>query len=229
MKKKVIFISAIDTGIGKTITTGLLAKALLNKGKKVITQKLVQTGSAFPAEDILKHRQLMQIPLLPEDSEGITCPYVFQYPASPHLAAALENTSVELEKINQCTTQLLTKYDIVLLEGAGGLMVPITDEFLIINYINKYQLPLILVTTPKLGSINHTLLNINICKLFNINLIAIIYNTHNCEDNLIKNNTEEIIKFYLKKNFLQAFFLEISFNSLENQDNWENFLFFLET
>lgn len=229
MKNKVIFVSAIDTGIGKTFATGLLAKALLNKGKKIITQKMVQTGSAKPAEDIVMHRKLMQLPILPEDTNELTCLYVFKYPASPHLAAALDKQTIAPEKINQCTAQLLRNYEMVLLEGAGGLMVPITKDFLIINYIQQYKLPLILVTSPNLGSINHTLLNLQICRQQQINLLAIVYNMHGYSDKLIKNNTEEIIKYHLNKLYPDAFFLALTSQALENEENWENFMIFLET
>lgn len=229
MKNQVIFISGIDTGIGKTYLTGLLAKALHDKGKKIITQKLVQTGSKSPAEDILIHRKLMNYPLLNEDKQGITCPYIFKYPASPHLSAALENQSIEPEKINQCTTQLLANYEMVLLEGAGGLMVPLTEDYLTINYIKKFDIPLILVTTPKLGSINQTLLNLHICKQYHLRMLAIVYNSYHCDDLMIKINTKKILEHHLEKIFPSAFFLEMTSEALENQALWKNFINYLLT
>ncbi|MCK5071639.1 MAG: dethiobiotin synthase, partial [Desulfocapsa sp.] len=91
----VICISGIDTDIGKTIATGLLAKALLSQGYSVITQKVAQTGCTGISEDILKHRELMDTGLYPEDTNGLTCPYVFSKPCSPHLAAELSQTQID--------------------------------------------------------------------------------------------------------------------------------------
>ncbi len=97
MKK--IFITGIDTDVGKTIVTGLLAAYLNQKGIYTITQKIVQTGCTEFSEDIRVHRQLMKLNLCNEDRSGLTCPYVFKYPASPNLAAKLENTKIEVQKI----------------------------------------------------------------------------------------------------------------------------------
>lgn len=91
-------VSGIDTDIGKSVATGLMARSLSLLGYSVITQKLVQTGCRGVAEDILRHRQLMGVDLLPEDQSGLTCPYVFSKPCSPHLAAELEGTVIDPEK-----------------------------------------------------------------------------------------------------------------------------------
>ncbi len=96
----VLFISGIDTDIGKTYATGMLAKALMQQGVNVITQKLVQTGVAINpdtgtmgiADDIMTHRKLMEIPLQPCDVDFTTCPYRYEKPASPHLSADLPTT-----------------------------------------------------------------------------------------------------------------------------------------
>src|SRR5512145_376543 len=92
----VLFVTGIDTGIGKSVATGLMARWLAQRGRTVITQKLVQTGCREPvAGDIAAHRRLMGTGLLDVDLDGTTCPCVFGYPASPHLAARLENRTVD--------------------------------------------------------------------------------------------------------------------------------------
>jgi dethiobiotin synthetase len=87
-KENVLFISGIDTNVGKTVATGMIAKALAKAGKKVITQKMIQTGCEHVSEDIEAHRQIQGIPFTDEDTRGLTCPYIFTYPCSPHMAAA---------------------------------------------------------------------------------------------------------------------------------------------
>lgn len=207
--KNIIFISGIDTDSGKTIVTGLIAKYFLSKGKTVITQKLVQTGCAEFADDILTHRKIMGIDLLPEDTNHITCPFIFKHPSSPELSASLENKIIDIEKINENTRLLSGKYDVVLLEGAGGLMVPITDDKMIIDIIKDNQYPLILVSCPKLGSINHTLLSLELCLKRGIHVSGVVYNNFPVVDVHILNNTRIVIKKYLTDKIPEVFFAEI--------------------
>ena len=195
------FITGIDTDIGKTLATGLAARYLHRQGKKVITQKLVQTGqTGSVSEDILEHRRLMGIEPLPEDlpqspanetppSGALTCPYIFTYPSSPHLAAALEKRSVDPAMITRATETLQKKFDILLLEGAGGFLVPLTPQLLLADYIERQQYPVILVTSGRLGSINHTLLTVEAIRRRNLSLACIIFNQYPLQDETISNNS----------------------------------------
>ena len=155
--KRAYFVTGIDTDAGKSIVTGVLARALSARGERVITQKFIQTGCDGLSEDIETHRRIMGIGLLPEDEDGTTCPIVFTYPASPHLAAAIDGRDIDLTLIGRSTEKLLQKYDTVLIEGAGGLYVPLSEAYRTIDYVAEHGLPVVLVTSPRLGSINHTL------------------------------------------------------------------------
>ncbi|MHB9139138.1 MAG: dethiobiotin synthase, partial [Victivallaceae bacterium] len=188
----VYFISGIDTAAGKSVATGMLAKYLISTGRKVITQKPVQTGCSGIAEDIQTHRMLMGRPLLPEDISGRTCSYTFNFPASPHLAAALENRTIDLEIITADTARLTEKYDDVLIEGAGGLSVPLTPEILTVDYIQERQYPLILVCSGKLGSINHALLSMEVAQHRNIRIAGIVYNLFPAADPVITADTRQV-------------------------------------
>ena len=148
----------------------------------------------------------MGIPFTPEDKERITFPIVYSYPASPHLAAEIDDCIIPIEKITESTRILQSKYDVVLLEGAGGLMVPITRRYLTVDYIADQQLPVILVTSGRLGSINHTLLSIEALVNRNIPLYGIVYNTFPKTDERIDKDTEEYLKTYLNEHFPQAHF-----------------------
>ncbi len=199
MSGTVLAVAGIDTGIGKTYTTGLLAKALLQQGKKVITQKIVQTGCEGIAEDILEHRRLMGIGVQEVDREGLTGPSVFRYPASPHLSARLEGSGVDLHRISHATLALQQRYDLVLLEGVGGLLVPLTADLLFADYIRDAGYSLLLVTSPRLGSINHTLLSIEACRHRGIAIRGVVYNCFQHIDKLIADDTREVILHYLAR------------------------------
>lgn len=201
MKGTVLFISGIDTNIGKTFATGVIARALAESGKKVITQKMIQTGCKDTSEDIEMHRQLQGIPFTEEDKDGLTCPYIFSYPCSPHMAAARDGRKIDLAVVTEATRKLQNTYEYVLLEGAGGLMVPIDLESLTIDYIRDLDYPVILVTSGKLGSINHTLLSLYSCKQYGLKVKAIVYNLSPKTDALIEANTLGYLRQYLKKEF----------------------------
>ena len=193
-KGKVLFISGIDTSVGKTAATGAIAKALAEAGKKVITQKMIQTGCEQVSEDIEEHRRIMGIPFTEEDREGLTCPYVFTYPCSPHMAAAKDGRTIDLRVVTEATEQLCERYEYVLLEGAGGLMVPNDFESLTIDYIRDQGYPLVLVTSGKLGSINHTLLSLYAAQQMGILVKAIVYNQYPSIDPLIEANSLEYLR-----------------------------------
>ena len=117
---KVLFVSGIDTDIGKSIATGYYAKYLMQQGYSVITQKMVQTGCQDISTDIIVHRKIQGIVLTEEDRRGVTCPYLFDYPCSPHMAARLQQTCIDEKTIEKSTALLAQNYDYVLLEGAGA-------------------------------------------------------------------------------------------------------------
>jgi dethiobiotin synthetase len=172
----IYFISGIDTDAGKTVAVGLMARYLMKQGVRVITAKLVQTGNDGFSEDLLKHRAMMGIEAFEEDKEGLTAPQIFKFPSSPHLAAKLENCLVDVDKIRSSMRLLATRYDVVLVEGAGGVAVPLTEELLTIDFVAQEKWPMILVTSGKLGSLNHTFLSLEAASNRQVPLAGIVYN-----------------------------------------------------
>lgn len=209
--KGVYFISGIDTDIGKTVATGFLAQQLLVEKKSVITQKLVQTGCDKIASDIIQHRKMMQYPPDHQELAKLTSPFIFKYPASPHLAAVLENKTLDFNVIQQATQQLAQQYDIVLLEGAGGLMVPLTQHILTIDYIQQQNYPVILVTSGRLGSINHTLLSLMALKQYQLSLYALVYNhIHDHQDPIISQDTQQYLQQKIKQDYPEAKWIDLA-------------------
>ncbi|MCI9171827.1 dethiobiotin synthase [uncultured Duncaniella sp.] len=206
---KAYFISGIDTDAGKTYVTGHIARHLMKEGKRVITQKFIQTGNAGMSEDIEVHRRIMGTGMLPEDLDHTTAPVIFSYPASAQLAARIDGREIDLGVIDRATERLLSLYDVVLVEGAGGLAVPITDTFMAIDYVESRRLPLILVTNGVLGSINHTVLSLEAVRARGIELAAVIYNEHFDTDAVIAADTRGFIERYVKRNFPDALFATV--------------------
>lgn len=211
MSGQIYFVSGIDTEIGKTYATGFLAKLWTEQGKKVITQKLIQTGNADISEDIEKHREIMGQGWFQEDHEKLTMPEIFSYPASPHLATRLDNREIDFQKIENATQTLAERFEIVLLEGAGGLMVPLTASLLTIDYVAQHHFPVILVTSGRLGSINHTLLSLEALKSRGLKLKALVYNLKDeSKDPLVSKDTSNYLKDYLTVHFPEAEWIELA-------------------
>jgi len=221
MHKKNIFISAIDTNTGKTIVTGLLARYFKKQGLKVITQKMVQTGGKGISDDIRMHREIMKESLNHFDVAGITCPYVFEYPASPHLSAGMEGKTIHTEEIYKSTRELEKNYDVVLIEGVGGLYVPLNKQQYVIDYVEEKKYPVILVTNSKLGSINHTFLSLEALKNRHIELSGLVYNQFPADSEIILKNTSDLFRDFLTQNNPDSWFVEIPF-----MKHWTDIEFF---
>ncbi len=205
MSGEVIFVSGIDTEIGKTVVTGWLARQWAEQGAAVITQKLVQTGCVGASDDILLHRRIMGCGLFEEDRDGTTMPALFAYPASPHLSARLEQRTLDLDAIARANARLCARYDTVLVEGAGGLMVPLTEQLLTIDYVAERGWPVLLVTSGRLGSINHTLLSLEALVARGIPLHGVAWNSRDdSSDEVIAADSRNFIRTHVCTHFPDA-------------------------
>lgn len=203
------FITGIGTDVGKSWATGWLANNFIKEGKSVITQKFIQTGNEGRSEDIEVHRKIMGIPMTDDDREMLTAPEIFSYPCSPDLASKIDNREIDFKRIEEASDELERRYDIVLIEGAGGIMVPLKDDYLTIDYIDAHRIPTVVVTNGQLGSINHTLLTLEAIRQRGIRLSEVIYNHHFDKDKTICDDTIKYLKKYLAKNFPGALFSEM--------------------
>ena len=197
--KPVYFISGIDTGIGKSVVTGLMARSLGARGVDVITVKLVQTGNDGFSEDIDQHRAICGGRRFPEDDAGLTAPQIFRFPSSPLLAASLERRTVDLAAVADAVNACAARHAVVLVESAGGLHVPLTEETLTVDFAASRNWPLILVTSGRLGSINHTLLSLEAAKTRGMAVAGVVYNGYPPADPLIDADTPATIRRYLAK------------------------------
>lgn len=219
MKGEVVVIAGIDTGIGKTVATGLLARRFVEEGVQVITQKIVQTGCEGISDDIVTHRELMGTGLLDVDRDGTTCPYVFRFPASPHLAAAVEGRVIDIMTIRRSTFMLRRNRDMVLLEGVGGLLVPLNSELLFADYVRDAGYGVVLVSAPRLGSINHTLLSLEACVMRGIDVRAVIFNRFFGAAEAICEDTRKVIAIALKRHGYEAAIIDLDDRGLHAESS----------
>ena len=182
---------------------------MMDRGLSVITQKFIQTGNVGRSEDIELHRRLTGTGPLPEDADLTTSPVIFSYPASAQLAARIDGRPIDLSAIDRSRELLASRYDVLLIEGAGGLMVPVTDDFLTIDYITSRRLPLALVTNGVLGSINHTILSLEAVAARGIDLKYVLYNTYFDRDQVIADDTRGFIARYIARHFPATQILDV--------------------
>lgn len=198
MTGKGFFIAGTDTGIGKTIVTGLLAEYFIDRSFSVITQKWVQTGSSEGNSDVHSHVSVMGgRGTYPEKYASLTGPYSFSFPASPHLAASMENTEISSERIKNCFFSLSKDFDIIVVEGTGGILVPLNDKELFADIIKSLDLDVILVVGNKLGAINHALLSVEALRSRDIRVTGLIFNrfSPDGDERILRNNRSTVAKF----------------------------------
>ena len=175
MMVKGIFITGTDTDVGKTVITACVTTALMRKGKKVAVYKPVQCGNLLKEKikspDLALVRSLSGIP-----ENCLFNDYSFKFASSPHLAAELENRKVNAKIIKNHFKELSKRFDYILAEGAGGLMVPLTRSYMVLDLISDLSVPALVVSRAGLGTINHTTLTINALKSKKIKIIGVVMN-----------------------------------------------------
>ncbi|HSC34483.1 MAG TPA: dethiobiotin synthase [Thermodesulfobacteriota bacterium] len=170
---KGIFITGTDTGVGKTVITAALAWALIQAGKRVAVMKPVETGTGLPG---LTDIEYVETVLGTKFEPGDVCIYRFRDPLSPLAASTLTGIKIDTAKIEKAFRRLSTAHDTVIVEGAGGLLVPIREGYLMADLASDLGLPLLVVTLPGLGTLNHTALTIESARMRGIEVIGVVIN-----------------------------------------------------
>jgi dethiobiotin synthetase len=169
-----LFITGTDTGVGKTIITGGLAAYLRSRGMDTGVMKPLESGclSGAPSSDSVYLKKISQSP----DDLDLINTYAFEKPLAPGVAAQLQGEEISFDRIAESYRRLELMHPFVLVEGAGGLMVPIGRQKNTIDLIEFLELPVLLVARMGLGTINHTLLSLEYLKARNIVVAAVVLN-----------------------------------------------------
>ena len=173
---KPLFVTATDTDIGKTCVCAGLAYALKKLDIDVGIMKPFACGVkqkiGFSSNDLT----ILTNAAMVDDAEDIINPFFFPLPASPYTAAKNLGVKINVEHVMECFRKLDEIHDIMLVEGIGGIMTPILKDYAIIDLIKDLMANTIIVTSSKIGTVNHTVLTCNMCKNMNIPIKGLIIN-----------------------------------------------------
>lgn len=175
---RAIFVTGTDTGVGKTIVTATLALLLRERGLNVgvmkpVTSGCVERGGILVSEDAELLSWAARTPL-----DNDCAPYCLKTPIAPSVAAARENVRIDFSRIGEAFERLKARHDFVLVEGAGGLMVPLSGGLMVADLALSLKLPLLVVARPNLGTINHTVLTCFAAKQLGIDVRGTIVNSY---------------------------------------------------
>lgn len=187
------FITGTDTGVGKTVVTALLACTLLRQGLRVGVMKPVETGCPHVGDDLAPQDSLFLRQISGCTApQALVTPYTFSESLAPAIAAEHAGVSIDIQHIQQCYVQLMATHDIVLVEGAGGLLVPLTTQLTMQDIAIELDLPILIVSCNKLGTINHTALSVTIARQFSQVLGIILNHIHPIGDLATQTNADAL-------------------------------------
>ncbi len=171
-----IFITGTDTGVGKTVVSAGLALALRARGMKVGVMKPVATGCYGLDNRLVPQDAVFLMEAAENEYPGLTCPSRYRNPLAPSVAAMLEKKEVDIKNVIHAYRELQKYYDFIIVEGVGGLLVPLKNNYYVANLIREFRLPLVIVSRPSLGTINHTLLTIDAALIRGFEMRGVIFN-----------------------------------------------------
>lgn len=169
------FISGTDTGVGKTVVAAAVATGLRLRGVKVGVMKPIETGVQEAGEQVSDGRRLCSAAGV-TDARDMVSPYRFGPPLAPLAAARVAGIEIEPQNLLVAFRSLASRYAMVLVEGVGGVMVPIAPNMFVVDLMGMLGLPVLLVARPTLGSVNHALLSLRQLKDRAIPLAGIVLN-----------------------------------------------------
>jgi dethiobiotin synthetase len=164
-----IFVTGTDTGVGKSVVAAALIVSLRSRGVNAGGFKPVETGGR---EDSSMLREAAGA----KDPLDLVNPYNFRMPVSPHQAAQEEGRTIDIAVICKAFDSLKERHEFIVAEGAGGLLVPLTPEYLVADLVAALELPLVVVARAAVGTINHTLLTVRCAQSLGLPVAGVIIN-----------------------------------------------------
>ncbi len=188
------FVTGTDTGVGKTVVAAALIKAIHAHGMTACGMKPIETGCSLvgknpcPSDGMF----LKKVAGMEETIASIT-PYCFETPVAPSLASEMESRPISTEVILERFGELLRRYHAVVVEGVGGILVPIRKDYYVIDLIKELSLPVIIVARPSLGTLNHTLLTVHHALKGGIRVAGVVINFTRRPEGTVAENTNPLV------------------------------------
>lgn len=190
-----LFLTGTDTGVGKTFVAVQLLRLLRAAGIRCVGMKPICCGDREDARQ-----------LLTASTEGVTLeevnPVWFQSPVAPSVAAEIEHAEIDLEQIEQCFRALAGRFEIVIVEGVGGWLVPITLNLFVSDLAAQLDVPVLIVAQNRLGCLNHTLLTVQSVRDRGLTIAAIVLNEAGATADLAQSTNETELRRLLPDTLL---------------------------
>ncbi|HET7510798.1 MAG TPA: dethiobiotin synthase [Solirubrobacterales bacterium] len=185
-----IFVTGTGTEVGKTVVAATIAHTLAGEGQRVHIFKPAVTGLD---EGVETDHALLRRASGSDQSDEEIAPYRYGPPASPHLAAALAGEEIDPDRLRQTAQAAAEEADVLVCEGVGGLLVPLSHTYLVRDLAVDLGYPLVVVASPGLGTINHTLLTVEAARAASLHVAAIVLNPWPEQPSEIESNNRKTI------------------------------------
>ena len=191
-KKPGLFITGTDIGVGKTVIAGAIAKILTDKGLKVGVFKPIATGCHRAWEGLVSYDTEFLATCANSDSPLSTItPAGFVTAAAPIVSAAREGTPIDFNKIAVAYKSICQTCDTIIVEGIGGVRVPLTTEFDLLDLAVEFDLPMVIIARSNRGIINHTLMTVDCVRATELKIAGVVINCYDATEATSAENTAE--------------------------------------
>ena len=227
---KSLFVTGNDTDIGKTCVTASIVKKLRDMDIDVGIMKPFASGYKKNSNSLSQDVEILMKYSGTRDPIDLVNPYFFEIPTSPYAAAKTLAQKISLQKITDAYDKLLSSHDLVIVEGIGGLMTPITQNYFVSNLISELDIDTIIVIGSKLGTVNHTMLTYEHCKQMHLKLKGFVINQTEPNGYELSNLKQQIMELtnqtvYCTIPYQKNFDLDLYIDNFSNFVDFSNFGF----
>ena len=227
---KSLFVTGTDTDVGKTCVSASIVKNLRDMGIDVGVMKPFASGYKKNSSSLPQDVEILMKYSDSHDPTDLINPYFFEIPTSPYDASKILGQKISLQKITDAYDKLLLSHDLVIVEGIGGLMTPITRNYFVSNLISELDIDTIIVTGSKLGTVNHTMLTYEHCKQMHLKLKGFVVNQTEPNGYELSNLKQQIMELtnqtvYCTIPYQENFDLDIYIDNFTNFVDFSNFGF----
>lgn len=190
-----LFITGTDTGVGKTVVTGGLAAALRFRGIDAGVMKPIQTGAERAGDELhAPDAEYLTRTSGVDDPPELICPCVLEPPLAPLVAARIARQSIDLQRLSAAYRELTVRHPLVLVEGAGGITVPIGPGYGMSDLARAWELPVLVVARAGLGTLNHTCLTVEHARSKGLSVVGIVLNGASEEPDLAERTNPGVLE-----------------------------------